>query len=164
MLFFAQDRKIMALTALLLFMIGDKLDGYLARRLNQETSLGELLDNSADFLFIAGITTFLYFTQTLPALAFWLIASSGIFLAIVNILIFKKHGAMHSGMIDKLSGGIYFILFLLVYLPEAFRNMAWITVLSNTSIGIWRAHKLLWHPGKSNQEKKPYTIKKKQYV
>ena len=143
--FFLREQKVLAISMLIFFILADKLDGYLARLLNQQSSFGELLDNVADFLFIATILVVLYLTNYLDHWLFWLIATSGIFLTMVNVLIFRKHQQMYSTLLDKMSGSIYFILFLLVYLPPVFKVIAIATIITNISIGLWRMKKHLFH-------------------
>eukprot|EP01039_Chlorochromonas_danica_P006550 gene6550-7226_t len=62
----ATDMKVTALTGCVVFGISDWLDGYLAKRLNQRTTLGAFLDPLADKLTIGALAAGLTWQGLLP--------------------------------------------------------------------------------------------------
>jgi cardiolipin synthase len=69
--------RFLAITAFLLASVCDGVDGYLARRYNQRSELGAILDPLADkLLVVAGIVLLsLHHEQYLPHLPLWLTAT-----------------------------------------------------------------------------------------
>lgn len=62
----ANDMKVTALAGCLVFGISDWLDGYLAKRLNQQTALGAFLDPLADKMMVFSLSAGLVFHGLLP--------------------------------------------------------------------------------------------------
>ncbi|MCZ4497744.1 MAG: CDP-diacylglycerol--glycerol-3-phosphate 3-phosphatidyltransferase [Marmoricola sp.] len=60
------EADVLALIVLMLSGITDWLDGYLARRLNQKSKLGEILDPVADRLYILAVVVGLSFREIIP--------------------------------------------------------------------------------------------------
>eukprot|EP01031_Cornospumella_fuschlensis_P027328 gene27328-33013_t len=60
------DMKICALVGCVVFSLSDWLDGYLAKRLNQATTLGAFLDPVADKVMIAALALGLVYKGLLP--------------------------------------------------------------------------------------------------
>lgn len=60
------EADVIALVVLMLSGITDWLDGYLARRLNQKSKLGEILDPVADRLYILAVVVGLSFREIIP--------------------------------------------------------------------------------------------------
>lgn len=89
----------------------DMLDGYLARRLKAETSLGAMLDSMADLLFlICGIVKLL---PVLPlSLALWLWAAFIVIVKVINqVIAVKRHGKVlfpHT-FANRLTGFLLFV-------------------------------------------------------
>jgi CDP-diacylglycerol--glycerol-3-phosphate 3-phosphatidyltransferase len=59
--------RVIAFVVALIAAFTDLLDGYLARKLNQETDFGKLMDPLADKIFVTGIMLILVQYQLLPA-------------------------------------------------------------------------------------------------
>jgi cardiolipin synthase len=72
-----ESHRFLAIAAFLLASIFDGVDGYIARRYNQRSELGAILDPLADkLLLVAGIVLLsLHHEQYLPHLALWLTAT-----------------------------------------------------------------------------------------
>eukprot|EP01031_Cornospumella_fuschlensis_P040220 gene40220-49007_t len=60
------DMKISALVGCVVFSLSDWLDGYLAKRLNQATTMGAFLDPVADKVMIAALALGLVYKGLLP--------------------------------------------------------------------------------------------------
>jgi len=60
------EADVVALVVLMLSGLTDWLDGYLARRLNQTSKLGEILDPVADRLYILAVVVGLSFREIIP--------------------------------------------------------------------------------------------------
>jgi cardiolipin synthase len=60
------EQDVIALVVLMLSGVTDWLDGYLARRLNQTSKLGEILDPVADRLYILAVVVGLAFRDIIP--------------------------------------------------------------------------------------------------
>eukprot|EP01035_Chromulina_nebulosa_P023991 gene23991-31146_t len=63
----ACDMKLVALSGCILFGFSDWLDGYLAKKLNQETVLGAFLDPAADKFMIGSLSVGLLYQELIPA-------------------------------------------------------------------------------------------------
>src|SRR2546422_7156003 len=72
-----ESHRYLAITAFLAASVCDGVDGYIARRYNQRSELGAILDPLADkLLLVAGIVLLsLHHEQYLPHLPLWLTAS-----------------------------------------------------------------------------------------
>ena len=85
-----QENFSLAIIVLLLSGFTDWLDGYAARKLNQQTRLGELLDPVVDRLYIASAVIALVLIGELPIAVLLLLLSRDIFLAILVALLKRK--------------------------------------------------------------------------
>jgi cardiolipin synthase len=83
----------LALIVLILSSFTDWLDGYLARRLNQFSRLGELLDPFADRLYVVAAIAALYIRDLLPL---WVVVMLIIRDALMSLLLIylKKWGCL----------------------------------------------------------------------
>lgn len=90
-LFISQERY--ELAVLLLFMAGatDYLDGKIARKFNQTSRLGELLDPAADRLYIIAILYSLWQLELIPVMILILILSRDVVIGIL-LVIMKRNG------------------------------------------------------------------------
>lgn len=108
----------LAIPLTILAMATDFFDGYLARKLNQETELGKMLDPIADKFAIALIAIFLYFRDGFPM---WLILAillrDALILLGATLIIEKKEFVIPSNIYGKLTTAIIFLLFV-IYLFE----------------------------------------------
>lgn len=80
--------------AVLVLVIGgatDYLDGKLARALNQESRLGELLDPAVDRLYIASVLVAMYLTDSIPLWVFALIVLRDLILGILLLVMKRKN-------------------------------------------------------------------------
>jgi len=82
-----QSIYIMAVLAIL----SDWLDGFLARKLNQITDLGKILDPVADKVLIAGTVIALYYYQRFPLWLMLIIVLRDVAILIGALFIYDKH-------------------------------------------------------------------------
>jgi len=89
----------LALSLFLAVGIADVLDGYLARRLNQHTRLGAVMDPVADkILLTAGIVMLAFPEVSRPTIAKWLVVlavSRDVFLIVGSTVLFVLIGRVH---------------------------------------------------------------------
>jgi CDP-diacylglycerol--glycerol-3-phosphate 3-phosphatidyltransferase len=95
----------------------DLLDGFLARKLNQISEFGKIIDPLADKVLIIMIVTQLYLMNEIIGLYFWIIITRDIIIFVGGIFVSKKIGkVLPSNMIGKItviSIGIFIILTIL---------------------------------------------------
>ena len=71
--FLLTDQRVFAFVIMLISLLSDGLDGYLARRLHQESRLGKFLDPLCDKIFLAVILVTLLYLKVVPLWAVVLI-------------------------------------------------------------------------------------------
>ncbi len=82
--------RIYLILLLVLIVISDNLDGYLARKFNQITELGKILDPLSDKIIIFFVALFMFFYSEIPASFFILILFKDLYIICGGIYIFKK--------------------------------------------------------------------------
>ncbi len=101
----------------------DLMDGYLARKLNQVTEMGKIIDPLADKIGIGAVVIKLFLIGQIPAYYFWMIILRDIFIFVGGIYVSKKIGkVLPSNMLGKitvLSIG-FVILFILLNVDRSF--------------------------------------------
>ncbi|MFZ9283766.1 MAG: CDP-alcohol phosphatidyltransferase family protein [Candidatus Nanopelagicales bacterium] len=112
---------ISALAVAAIFGFTDFLDGFLARRLNQVTPLGALLDPLIDRIFILCLLIAMVISKVLSPILFLLLLSRDLVVLIVNFLRFKsmKVTVIYLG---KLGTWVLYVSFALVLLGEMIPN------------------------------------------
>ena len=106
------------LFALTLFAsLTDILDGYLARKMNQVTEFGKIIDPFADKVCIGIIITKLYLIHQIPGYYFIMIISRDILIFLGGIFLTKKLGrVLPSNMVGKIAVLIIGIVIILTLL------------------------------------------------
>lgn len=94
------DYKAYAFGGVLLFGFTDWLDGYLAKKLNQQTTIGAFLDPLADKVMIGSLTIGLLWKGLLPLELGTLIISRDVFLALCSIILRYIDKPSESGFWD----------------------------------------------------------------
>ncbi len=105
-----------ALGVLALMALTDALDGFLARKRHQVTTLGKILDHVVDKVIILTITWLLIRYRDLPGWVFWLILTREVLTILATAYMFFRHGVM--GQSSKLgrATGVAMAVTLLFYL------------------------------------------------
>jgi cardiolipin synthase len=102
------------LTLIFIASASDLLDGFLARKLNQISEFGKIIDPLADKVLIILIVTQLYMLNEIIGLYFWIIITRDIIIFVGGIFVSKKIGkVLPSNMIGKItviSIGIFIVL------------------------------------------------------
>ena len=107
-----------ALAFLAVMALTDALDGFLARRWHQVTTLGKVLDHLVDKVIILGITWLLIQYRGLPSWTFWLILAREGLTILATAYMFFRHQVM--GQSSKLgrATGVSMAITLVFYLFE----------------------------------------------
>jgi cardiolipin synthase len=86
----AQERYGWAVLTLVIAGATDYFDGKLARALNQESRLGELLDPTVDRLYIATVLIAMYLTKAIPLWVLALIIARDLFLGLLLLFMRRR--------------------------------------------------------------------------
>jgi len=110
------EYRIYAVSLFLLAFVTDVLDGYLARKLNQISEVGKIIDPLADKLLIALIVINLYLIGEITPLYFYVILGRDLLIFIGGIFVTKKIGfVLPSNYVGKITAlSIAFFLLITV--------------------------------------------------
>lgn len=146
--FIVVHQDVLALVVLVVSSVTDFLDGYLARRLNQVSRLGQLLDPAADRLYIFVAMIGLVLSQVIP---WWLLAAvvaRDVMLAVLGIVL-ANHGygplAVHH--LGKLATFCLLLALPLLLLGEAYPYAAPVSLPIGWAIALWGAFLYWWAGG-----------------
>lgn len=105
------------LLVILIAFLSDILDGFIARRTNQISELGKIIDPIADKVLVALIVFNLFDMNLIPPFYFWIVILRDIFIFIGGLVINKKVGKVlpsnRLGKITVFSIGVFIIVTLL---------------------------------------------------
>lgn len=97
-------------------VITDVLDGYLARKLNQITEFGKIIDPLGDKILVGVIIIKFYFLNLIPDYYFYLIIGRDILIFLVGIYISKILGkVLPSNMLGKITVLVISVIILLIF-------------------------------------------------
>lgn len=100
-----QRKNTLAFVVLLLFWATDALDGFLARRLHQESELGKILDPLVDKVSMGLIVLTLAATKGLPIWLALIIVTRDVLILIGSIFVFSsRQSVAPSDIIGKITG------------------------------------------------------------
>ncbi len=135
--FLIQENHTLSLLFLLLFFLGDLLDGYLARSRNEITQLGQFLDPMADkLLAFSLIVTFAVLNQ-LNWWAVWLLFLPNLLLAIGSAVLFRKgKPTVAAGWSGKIAASVLALGLTLMYLQILFEWVLVADVVIYVGIGL----------------------------
>jgi CDP-diacylglycerol--glycerol-3-phosphate 3-phosphatidyltransferase len=102
----------------------DIMDGYLARKMNQVTEFGKIIDPLADKVCIGLIITKLYLIHEIPAYYFFIIISRDILIFLGGIILNMKLGrVLPSNMLGKIAVLVIGIVIILILLQVDKRSI-----------------------------------------
>jgi len=145
LIFVITERYVLALTVLMVSSVTDFLDGYLARRLNQTSRLGKVLDPAADRLYILSTLLGLAWRDFVP---WWLVVAivlrDVVLLALGVVLANHGYGPLPVHHLGKLATFCLFLGFPLLMLGEAFEPLAFVSRLIGGAFAAWGAFLYWW--------------------
>jgi CDP-diacylglycerol--glycerol-3-phosphate 3-phosphatidyltransferase len=106
------------------------MDGYLARKMDQITEFGKIIDPLADKICIGVIITKLFLINQLPAYYFFMIIGRDILIFLGGILLTKRLGkVLPSNMLGKITVLIIGIVIILIFLQVDRQSKYYISIL-----------------------------------
>jgi len=127
-----------ALLTLVVASATDFLDGYLARRLNQQTRLGQLLDPAADRLYILATLVGLAMTSHIPIWLPFVIVSRDILLAATYPMLAKRgYGPLPVHYLGKAGTFALLYAFPLLLMADVFSAAKMIILPLAWAFAIW---------------------------
>jgi cardiolipin synthase len=143
--FIISERDALALLVLIVSSVTDFLDGFLARRLNQISRLGQLLDPAADRLYIFAALIGLAWRDVIP---WWLVAiilARDVTLAVLGITLANHgFGPLPVHYLGKVATFCLFLALPLLMLGEAFPDVAPISLPVGWAFALWGAFLYWW--------------------
>lgn len=133
-LFFLLDVPYFALAVFLLAGATDVLDGYLARKNDQITSFGQVMDPLADKLMLITTLICLYVTGRVPLLVPLIIVIKEVTMIAVAALLYRKHIVLPANIFGKLATLLFTIAVLLSFFAEVVAP--WHTVMLYAATGV----------------------------
>ena len=105
-----------------LVYLSDIADGYFARKFDQVSELGKIIDPLADKVLIILVVTYLYYYEIIPAYYYWIVILRDVIIFSGGILVSKKIGKVLPsnilGKITVLSIGAFIIIVTIGLLKE----------------------------------------------
>ena len=115
--FIARGRTLFSVLFFVIIIVTDILDGYIARKRNQCTNLGRVLDHGVDKLFTILTTIWLYIYNRFPLWAtLFFVLRELIILTSGFLFLVDKKLTFTSRTIGKISGGFFYLTILLYLL------------------------------------------------
>ncbi|MGZ0212447.1 MAG: CDP-alcohol phosphatidyltransferase family protein [Actinomycetales bacterium] len=139
----AQDA--LALIVLVFSSLSDYLDGFIARRFNQMTRLGQLLDPAADRLFIFAALIGLAARGVIPWWLFVVIVTREVMLAVLGIISANYgFGPLPVHHLGKVATAALFYALPVLMLGQAFPAIAEVTDPVGWAFALWGAFLYWW--------------------
>ncbi len=130
-----EHSRIILLVLYILAYITDLLDGYFARRNNEITELGKIIDPLADKILVIMIVTYLYYFNLLPSYYFWIIILRDLIIFTGGIFVSNKLGKVlpsnYFGKFTVFSIGLFIIAVTIGLNPE---NLVYYILLNGSII------------------------------
>jgi CDP-diacylglycerol--glycerol-3-phosphate 3-phosphatidyltransferase len=106
--FLLTEQRLVAFVIMLVSLFSDGLDGYLARRLNQESRLGKFLDPLCDKIFLAAVLITLLYIKAVPLWAVTVIVLRDFLILLGSYILLKSKAVVEpSNTIGKITGFIF---------------------------------------------------------
>ncbi|MHB1171090.1 MAG: CDP-alcohol phosphatidyltransferase family protein [Lacisediminihabitans sp.] len=145
LVFIVVGEDVFALLTLVVSSVTDYLDGVLARKLNQVSRLGQLLDPAADRLFIFAALIGLAIRQIVPWWLVAVIAGRDVVLLILGIILANfGYGPLPVHHLGKVATFCLFYAFPILMIGQAFPVTAWVTNPIGWAFAIWGAFLYWW--------------------
>lgn len=109
--FLITDQRVSAFIIMLIALLSDGIDGYLARKLHQESELGKSLDPLCDKIFLAVILITLYIIGSIPLWGVIIIVSRDFLILLGSFFILRfKSAVLTSNLLGKITGFIFGVI------------------------------------------------------
>ncbi len=145
LVFIVLGEDVLALAVLVFSSLSDYLDGVIARRFDQVTRLGQLLDPAADRLFIFAALIGLAVRGIVP---FWLAAviiGRDLVLLVLGIILANYgYGPLPVHHLGKVATFCLFYGIPILMIGQAFPDAAWLTNPLGWAFAIWGAFLYWW--------------------
>lgn len=145
LIFLLSEQDIAALLVLVFSSATDFLDGWLARRLNQVTRLGQLLDPAADRLYIVATVLGLAIREVVP---WWLVAviiGRDVLLVVLGIVLANHgFGPLPVHHLGKVATFCLFYALPLIVLGQAFPALQPFAMPLGWAFALWGAFLYWW--------------------
>ena len=106
--FLLTEQRVIAFVIMLISLLSDGLDGYLARRLHQESRLGKFLDPLCDKIFLAVILVTLFYIKLIPLWAVVLIVLRDFLILLGSYILLKNRSVVQvSNVFGKITGFVF---------------------------------------------------------
>lgn len=136
---------LLALVTLIVSSATDYLDGVLARRLNQVTRLGQLLDPAADRLFIFATVVGLTIRGIVPWWLVVIIVGRDVMLLVLGIVMANfGFGPLPVHHLGKIATFCLFYALPILMIGQAFPAAAWVTAPIGWAFALWGAFLYWW--------------------
>ena len=124
------SNRYLLLSLTLFASLTDIMDGYLARKMDQITEFGKIIDPLADKICIGVIITKLFLINQLPAYYFFMIIGRDILIFLGGILLTKRLGkVLPSNMLGKITVLVIGIVIILIFLQVDRQSKYYISIL-----------------------------------
>ena len=124
------SNRYLLLSLTLFASLTDIMDGYLARKMDQITEFGKIIDPLADKICIGVIITKLFLINQLPAYYFFMIICRDILIFLGGILLTKRLGnVLPSNMLGKITVLVIGIVIILIFLQVDRQSKYYISIL-----------------------------------
>jgi cardiolipin synthase len=134
-----------ALLVLAVSSLTDFLDGWIARRFNQITRLGQLLDPAADRLYIFAALVGLAWRELVPWWIVAVIVGRDVLLLVLGVVLANHgFGPLPVHQLGKVATFCLFYALPMIMLGQAFPELSWWSQPVGWAFGLWGAYLYWW--------------------
>ncbi|MCU1447152.1 CDP-alcohol phosphatidyltransferase family protein [Cryobacterium sp.] len=134
-----------ALLVLAVSSLTDFLDGWIARRFNQITRLGQLLDPAADRLYIFAALIGLAWRDLVPWWIVVVVVGRDVFLLLLGVVLANHgFGPLPVHLLGKVATFCLFYALPMIMLGQAFPELSWWSQPVGWAFGLWGAYLYWW--------------------